>query len=201
MKITAGFLKGRTLPTRVLPGVRPTGALVREALFDILGPGIAESSFLDAAGGTGLVAVEALSRGAARVLILERNRAAASAIRDLLTRLELKDRLRLIQTDALKFTSNERFDTVFVDPPYDQDPEPWVERLFPLASGQLVLQHSSRVAPPPAPGAALPPRSRRYGDTSLTFYPVVVDTKDYEDRQELGEESSGVVNTAFVGHQ
>jgi 16S rRNA (guanine966-N2)-methyltransferase len=174
LRITGGSLRGRALTGRVPEGVRPTGSLVRQALFDILGHEIVGASFLDATGGTGLVAIEAWSRGAAPVLAVEKDRRAAASLRASLLRLGLDGRIALLEADALQALPRRGgpgFDLIFADPPYHVPLGPWVEALRPIALGRLILQHASRVEAPPAPAGSVL-ASRRYGDTTLSFYEI-----------------------------
>src|SRR5579884_2867445 len=92
MRVIAGEFRSRKLKT--LPGLdtRPTPDRLREALFNILAPTIAGLTFLDAYAGTGAVGIEAISRGAARSIFVEKNRAAVEIIRENLHSLGIEDR-------------------------------------------------------------------------------------------------------------
>src|ERR1041384_5857800 len=92
MRVIAGEFRSRRLKS--IPGLatRPTPDRLRETLFDILAPRIEGTVFLDAYAGTGAVGIEALSRGAARVLFIESSRAAAAVIRDNLASLGIGSR-------------------------------------------------------------------------------------------------------------
>jgi 16S rRNA (guanine966-N2)-methyltransferase len=170
VRITGGSLRGRALPGRVGAGVRPTGARVREALFNILGNDLEGTSVLDATGGSGIIALEAASRGAAPVLVLERDRAVAADLSERVGRLGLSDTVTVVRRDALGPAAVEgTFGIAFADPPYAQDLQPWVSTLLPHAERVLVLEHAARKVAPPAP-AGWEADTRRYGDTSLTFY-------------------------------
>ena len=81
LRITGGTLRGRVLPSKLGPGVRPTTSRVREALFSMVGQDLSGWTVLDAFGGSGLLAFESVSRGADRVTVVERNGRAAAAIR------------------------------------------------------------------------------------------------------------------------
>jgi len=110
MRISGGTAKGRKVGTRkafVAKGgndeLRPTAAKVRKAVFDILGPKIVESRFLDMYAGTGAVGIEALSRGAAHTVFVEGNAGRIALIRELLVRFGLSDRATVIKTTAAAF--------------------------------------------------------------------------------------------------
>ncbi len=169
MRITGGTLRGRVLPGRVPAGVRPTSSRVREALGSILQPELAGAGVLDACGGTGLLSFEALSRGAATAVIVEPRARTVRAIRASVTALGLGDRVRVIQGRAPGDVPAERWPLVLVDPPYDLDPAPILAGLADRVTRWLVLEHSRQRTPPKVPGLGLD-RTRRYGDTALSFY-------------------------------
>lgn len=162
-------MKGRRLSVVVGRGVRPTSARVREAIFDVLGHDLTGLSLLDGTGGTGMLALEALSRGADDIVVLERAGEAARRIRQAVTGLPEAGRVRVLCVDALRWEVSEgAFDVVFLDPPYEQDLAPWVQRFWPVARRWLIVEHATRTRPPAAPEGLH--RTRRYGDTSVTWY-------------------------------
>jgi len=148
---------------------------VREALFDILGARVHGSRFLDAYAGTGAVGCEALSRGAARVVFLERQRGALRLIRANLGIAAWSGSWEVIEEEASASLRDlgrleARFDVVFLDPPYDEPSLPGALRLAGRlldAGGLLILEHRSGATVLPAPGL-LAGRTYRYGDTSLS---------------------------------
>ena len=170
MRFQGGSLKGRRLPGPVPHGVRPTAARVREALFDVLGQDLTGWTVLDATGGSGVLALEAAGRGADRVVVLDRNPRAVLSIREAVRALSLVGRVEVRRADALEDPLPEGpFHLVVADPPWGEPLAPWLERLRPLARSWFVLEHAARDDPPGGtePGV----RTRRYGDTALTFYP------------------------------
>lgn len=177
MRITGGEAKGRRLLGPRDDRTRPTGDRVREAIFDILGPGIAGASFLDAFAGTGAVGIEALSRGASRAVFLERRRANLDLIRDNLRLGEWSARSEVIDGDAARALDAlrlraDRFDVIFLDPPYDQpDVAATLAAAAPLLAGDglLLIEHRSSQAPPEAPALKLR-KSYRHGDTTLSLF-------------------------------
>lgn len=182
MRIISGLLRGRDLG-RVPDGVRPTTDRVRESLFSSLGP-LEGCAVLDLFAGTGALGLEAYSRGADRVVFVERAKGVARVLQKRLTNLGLADEagLRLVVTDArralkrLAESGEAGFDLVFVDPPYveggESEREPILEALF--ASGLLdseamvVVEGPTRHPLPPLPGIRVVDE-RRYGDTLLTW--------------------------------
>jgi len=121
IRVIAGKAKGRKL--QMVPGqdVRPIGDRVKESLFNIIGHDIRESRFLDLFAGTGSVGIEALSRGAARVLFIDQNRRAVETIRKNLEHTKLQEEATVEQRDAfqlLKYKPKiESFDYIYVAPP------------------------------------------------------------------------------------
>ncbi|MEZ4240260.1 MAG: RsmD family RNA methyltransferase [Myxococcota bacterium] len=167
-RLTGGAHRGRVLPCAVAPGVRPSAARVREALFSIVGQDLGGERFLDAFGGSGLVALEAWSRGAS-VVVVERDRRAAAAIRANAAALGADVDLRAGDVLALAADLG-AFDVVFADPPYRDPAAPVIAALAPLVRGVLVLEVADATpTPAPPPGMALD-RRRAYGDTALAVY-------------------------------
>jgi len=177
VRVIGGTLGGRRLPGRVARTTRPTGDRVREALFSILGP-LDGERVLDLFAGTGALGIEALSRGAARAVFVERDRTAVAAIRANLAALDLGperaqvrpgDAARALQDAALR---QEAYDLVLLDPPYEPAPGLRLllaERLPPvLAPGARVVAERGRRSPPALDLPLL--TERRYGDTLLTIH-------------------------------
>jgi len=150
--------------------VRPTGSRLREAIFNILGNDLAGCSVLDATGGSGILAFEAVSRGARPVLVVDRDPRVVARIRRAAKDLGLGEELRVRRADSLRAGGQQgSFQLVLADPPYAQDLAPWLAALLPQARETLVLEHDSDRPAPPAPeGWQL--RTRRYGGSSLSIY-------------------------------
>jgi len=145
VRIVGGDWKRTPLRVPDVPGLRPTPDRVRETLFNWLGQSLAGLRCLDAFAGSGALGLEAASRGASRVLMIERDRAALAAIRDTIARLGAGDRVELVAGDALaeidrRAAAGERFDLVFLDPPF---------------GGGLAARALARLAPLLAPGASV----------------------------------------------
>ena len=129
MRIIAGSLRSRTLQAPPGLATRPTTDRLRETLFNVLAPRIQGAAFLDLYAGSGAVGIEALSRGAASVVFVERAPAALSVLRANLARLGLTAGFRIhaasvgafLRKPRVGFPSN--FDLVFLDPPYDAEKE------------------------------------------------------------------------------
>jgi 16S rRNA (guanine966-N2)-methyltransferase len=180
MRVTAGADRGRKLRAPRGATTRPTGAKVREAIFNILGP-LPPSAALDLFAGTGALGIEALSRGASQATFVERDHRALAALHRNLKEFGLLGRARVIDgsvTAALQRLSDEasaRFSWVFVDPPYASEEVSGVLALLSggqvLADGAVVIvEHDRRNLPPERVGAIEMVDRRFYGDTGLSFY-------------------------------
>lgn len=177
MRVVAGSLGGRRLA--VPPGreVRPTSDRVREALFSMLGP-LDGARVLDLFAGSGALAIEALSRGAATAVLVERDARAAATIRANLEALGLAaPQATLVVRPAVAALSTalqrgDAYDLVFLDPPYRQAPDlgpALAASLEPLlAPGARVVTESDRRAPLDLPLALA--HERRYGDTLIRIH-------------------------------
>jgi len=136
LRIIGGEWRRRVLRFPDALGLRPTPDRVRETLFNWLGQDLTGLSCLDLFAGSGALGFEAASRGAVRVVMVERDPVAAGALRDNAKALA-GSRVEIVRGDALQFAAMprpeaERFDVIFLDPPYR---EGWLERLTPLLEG------------------------------------------------------------------
>jgi 16S rRNA (guanine966-N2)-methyltransferase len=123
LRIVAGKWRSRLLQIIDEPGLRPTSERIRETLFNWLRPVTDGANCLDLFAGTGALGIEALSRGAAHVVFVEKSAKLAAAIRNNLDELQAAS-AEVIQRDAMDYLRNadpEPFDIVFLDPPFDTD--------------------------------------------------------------------------------
>lgn len=174
LRIIAGAHRGRRIPVPDRPGLRPTGDRVRETLFNWLAPVMPGSRCLDLFAGSGALALEAASRGAGRVLAVERDRGLAAAIGDLASEWGAEP-VEVIHGDALSILAGpaEPFDVVFLDPPFDGELlAPALERLAAgwLAPGALVYVETPAGDAPPVPEGWQLQRERRAGHVALRLY-------------------------------
>ncbi len=125
-RVSAGTLRGRklmTLPEGV-PGLRPMASRIREAMFDRLGPDVADARVLDVFAGSGALAIEALSRGASSAVLFELDARVVRHLRAQLAQLSLTDRATVHSGDAVALLEagpgarKAGYDLVFVDPPF-----------------------------------------------------------------------------------
>lgn len=178
MRIVAGEFRGRRLTGPPSTSVRPTADRTREALFSILGD-VTGLRVLDLFGGTGALALEALSRGAERAVIVERDRRTLAVARKNCEELlgEGGTRVELVRGEALRELAAARhgkFDLVFVDPPYADAAGLATELngLLPQALEQgarVVVETDRRNDMTLAPPLSLV-SEHRYGDTLLRIY-------------------------------
>jgi 16S rRNA (guanine(966)-N(2))-methyltransferase RsmD len=159
--------------------LRPTSSRVRQALFNLLGARIPGGSFLDLYAGTGLVGIEALSRGAGLVVFVERNPSSVRGIRLNLEETAPTGAARVFAASAETAIHDlekegRRFDVVYADPPWDPGlPASIFEGAARLLEegGVLVVEHrTSRPLTIPRSMALRPGRSYRHGDATLAVF-------------------------------
>jgi len=169
LRIIGGEWRSRRIRFPGLTGLRPTPDRVRETLFNWLAPDVGGSRCLDLFAGSGALGLEALSRGAASVAFVEREREAADRLRETVNELA-PGRAMVVQADALAWLRGEAqpFDIVFVDPPFDSGLLPAAMRA--LESGgwlapeaRIYLEGPARAGPPELPDGWIPHRSGRAG--------------------------------------
>jgi 16S rRNA (guanine966-N2)-methyltransferase len=171
MRVVAGEFKGRRLRMPRGAPTRPTADRVREALFSMLGD-VEGARVLDLYAGSGALGIEALSRGAAAAVFVERDARAAAAIQANLDAVGAEGEVSRV--DALDFLKRPMspFDLVFCDPPYDSGPriaEPLAERLPALLSDDArIVTESDKRNPLELPFPLI--RERTYGDTRIAIH-------------------------------
>lgn len=127
MRVIAG--KARRLQLKTVPGLdtRPTTDRIKETLFNILQPELLDCRFLDLFSGSGAIGIEALSRGAAEAVFVEKNPKACTCIRENLSFTKLSENGKLLSMDVLQalrsLEHKGTFDCIFMDPPYGQELE------------------------------------------------------------------------------
>ncbi|GHU72806.1 methyltransferase small [Clostridia bacterium] len=180
MRIIGGDARGRPLIAPDGRDTRPTRDMVREALFDILAGRVEGARVLDAFAGSGALALEALSRGAESAVLVERAPKAASIIRRNIATVGMDERARLLVMEweraaRLLAAEGARFDLILLDPPYAwPDVTGLLATVTRLAApGAWVSLEHARGEPPLPPDGLEFLKSRRYGDTTLSFYTVL----------------------------
>ncbi|HEY5467837.1 MAG TPA: 16S rRNA (guanine(966)-N(2))-methyltransferase RsmD [Coriobacteriia bacterium] len=184
MRIVGGKLKGRLLVSPKGEGTRPTSDRVREALMsflvDRLGSDLGGAVTLDLFAGSGALGCEALSRGASRAVLVEKDRAALQTIASNVATLGVTDRVTVVGSDALaaglkRVQTMGPFALLFCDPPYRIDQGKVARALEALGrsgaiadGAALAWEHSAGGAVPEPAGFAQE-RTYRYGDTAVTL--------------------------------
>ena len=143
VRIIGGRWRNTRLPVADAEGLRPTSDRARETLFNWLAPMLPGARVLDLFAGSGALGLEAISRGARAAVLVERDRRQCDTLRAIAQRLPGGDAVQVVHDDALAFLAKptqERFDLVFVDPPFDADLwEPALAQLDPLVSDDALL--------------------------------------------------------------
>lgn len=166
LRISGGICKGRSL--RSFPGnrTRPTSSKVRQALFNILGS-LEGESFLDLYAGTGSVGLEARSRGAESVTLVEHHRPTAELLKENAQELSLDVTVLQMEAEGFAHKSDQSWNLVFVDPPFVNE-FPSVKQFEKLVApkGWLVVQYPTKSEPdwPKAPD-----KIYHYGESSLAI--------------------------------
>ncbi|MGY0634321.1 16S rRNA (guanine(966)-N(2))-methyltransferase RsmD [Luteimonas sp. A478] len=181
VRIIGGRWRGTRLPVADAPGLRPTSDRARETLFNWLQPVLPGARVLDLFAGSGALGLEALSRGAADALMVERDANLAQGLEETVQRLDAGAVARVVRADALQFLAaplHGRFNLVFVDPPFDADLwQPVLAQLDPWLADQAWLYLESPVDGRVEPGAGwLPHRESRTRDARHALYRCVADT-------------------------
>ena len=173
----AGQHRGRRLAAPTWPGLRPTSDRLKESIFAILAPVLEGARVLDGFAGSGALGIEALSRGAASVVFVERDVRAAGLIARNLAHCRVADGYVMIRaefTRALRqLPADRRFDLALLDPPYDVADlasvvDAAADRM--AQGGVLVLEHASRRQPPERARGFAAVRHVKAGDSTVTFY-------------------------------
>lgn len=187
MRIIGGDAKGRRIHSPKRSKIRPTSDGIKESLFNIL-PEVSEKSFLDLFAGTGNVGIEALSRGASKVVFIEKNASMVNSIKRNLEEFGFSGKYEILATEASKGIRQlqkrgERFDYLFADPPYEKG---CIREIFQCiregemisSDGFVVIQHSIREnIEGTQTGIFVLTDQRKYGDTLLSFFTRTVKEK------------------------
>ena len=186
VRIIAGKYRGRNLKSPPSLEVRPTSDRLRETLFNIIAPRIADARFLDLCAGSGAVGIEALSRGAAHVTFVDESRSMGNLIKSNLElcRIE-RSESQVIQQDATIYLrrfvakqpdSGKPWDIVFFDPPYATNYSPVLDIFGAHASslltadGLLVVEHHQKNELKAETGSIIRSRILKQGESALSFY-------------------------------
>ena len=185
MRVIAGSYRSRILKSLKGLALRPTSDRLRETLFNVLGPEVRGSRFLDLFAGTGAIGIEALSRGAAEAVFVENHAPAAALIRRNLESLGIRNGATVLAVDALRGmamlagrekTKISRFNYIFLDPPYAAANQ-YARVLESLGSrnllapgGVVIAEHRRSFELSEEAGAFECYRVLEQGDAALSFY-------------------------------
>ncbi len=175
MRVITGSARGRRLETLSGEDVRPTTEVVKEAVFSSIQFEIEGRNMLDLFGGSGQMAIEALSRGAAKATVVDGDSRAISIIRKNLESTKLSDRAVVLQTDSVSFAASYRgsFDIVFIDPPYGTGV---LQKVIPLIAdkvnrgGVIICESPKTEDLPKKAGEFSLFKEYKYGKTKITVY-------------------------------
>ena len=194
MRIISGKARGREIAAPKGFETRPVTDMIRESLFNIWQFDIEDAAFLDLFSGSGCMALEALSRGAASAVMVDASPEAVRVIRQNLARTGLdKCRNEVIKGDVFNVIgrfgrTGRRFDIVYLDPPFTVESifHPVMEALgdgkLLNEGGQIVIRSRKELTMPEQVGALVKVREKRYGISTVHFYEVArADDADAED--------------------
>ena len=174
MRIVAGEFGGRFFEAPGSHATHPMAERVRGALFNSLGD-IQGKTVLDPFAGSGALGFEAVSRGAARVLLIERDRRAQQIIAENIVKLGLEGKVKLVKANSAAWSQNnpdEQFDLLLCDPPYQKMQLSTVSELTKHVkqNGLMVLSYPGRESAPTVNGVVVVDKSKSYGDAALAYY-------------------------------
>jgi 16S rRNA (guanine966-N2)-methyltransferase len=173
-RLVGGTHGGRRLRAPAGSATRPTSDRAREGLFSSLQSllDLDGARVLDLYAGSGALGLEALSRGAADAVLVERDARALAALRANVADLGMPARVVEADVEAFLGRPAEQFDLVLLDPPYDVDVDPVLARLGPwlAEAAVVVVERGSRGGPPGVPEGWEALRDRRYGEAALWYF-------------------------------
>ena len=172
LRVSGGEARGRRL--KAPKGIRPTQGMVKQAIFNLVGPGIEGAHVLDLFAGSGALGIEALSRGAAYVTFVDHQARGLAILRQNLDVLGFKERSHIVRGDVVRWLEAspdevKRAGLVFLDPPYDDVVLDRALRVLDrtVDDTTVVAEHSRRQRIPVLDRLEVD-RQRRYGDTMVT---------------------------------
>lgn len=179
MRICGGEFRGRVLASFSGMSIRPTPEQVREAIFNIVGQDLRGALVLDLFAGSGILGIEAVSRGASRALLVDKSPQALSLIRKNIEILQLQNRIKILRHDlnrglAPVLKVMPAFNLVFLDPPYGKDlAMPVLNKLDVceglMEDGTIIVEHFSKELTCISLGSLHVGSRRIYGQTALSF--------------------------------
>lgn len=175
--ITGGKLKSHRIKTLEGLNTRPTSSKVRESIFNIIQFDIEKSTWLDCFSGSGIIGIEALSRGADKVTFVEKNPKAYSIILENIKKLNLSEYSDTYKIDIIKFMkeNNTKYDFIYLDPPYQSNYYQEISDIFQNKdflneNGILIVEHESNMNLSNIFINLDFTKTYKYGRTSLSFF-------------------------------
>ena len=174
VRVIAGEFGGRKIETPIGKKTHPMAERVKNAMFNSLGDAVQGAHVLDVFAGSGAIGIEALSRGAAHVTFVERDRIAQKVIAENIELLGLEDRTKLIKASVAAWLSTydgDLFDLIFIDPPYHDPQFSTAMQISGLLKpgALMVLSRPGRSESPTKPGVVVVD-NRSYGTAALTYF-------------------------------
>ncbi|MEE0094911.1 MAG: 16S rRNA (guanine(966)-N(2))-methyltransferase RsmD [Oscillospiraceae bacterium] len=177
MRVITGSARGAKLKTLEGLATRPTSDRVKEAIFNIIQFDIQGRRVLDLFGGSGQLAIEALSRGADYAVIVDQSAEAVKVIKDNLKKTKFDQQASVFQMDYLRYlsTAREKFDLIFLDPPYaEKSLENALQKISEIdilsEGGIIICERPKDKVMPPEVGGLLCSRDYNYGKTAVNLY-------------------------------
>lgn len=180
MRVIAGKAKGRPLKAVPGQGTRPTTDKVKEAIFSMIGPYFDGGLVLDLFAGTGGLGIEAWSRGADKVISIDKEKISIDTIRSNVQAAGAQADFEIYRNDAaraLKLLGKKQqpFDVIFLDPPYRMhDMDQWLLNIQELQlvkqDAVIVVEHDSKIQYPESVGDLKQQRHAQYGEVAVTIY-------------------------------
>lgn len=179
LRVISGKVRGLKLDTPKNDDVRPTTDRVKESLFNIINSYIMDSRVLDLFAGTGSLGIECLSRGAEKCVFVDVSKESISIVKSNIKKARVENESVVINADfkeAIKrLEGKDKFDVIFMDPPYYK--EMFVKALESVDNadlldeeGIIMIEHDSKDSFPEKIGRLIQNKSKKYGNTTLTFY-------------------------------
>ncbi len=179
MRVIGGSRKGRVLRLQNMSSIRPTTNRTKEFIFNFLGEWIQDSEVLDLFAGSGNLGIEALSRGAASAVFVEKNKLHSKVIKKNLELTNLTSLAQVVVSDVIRYINwvskkRQKFDIIFADPPYDSDYHIKILEIFNEVdilsdNGIFILEHASKLELNGYTNSNLI-KNKNLGDTSVSFY-------------------------------
>ena len=176
MRVITGSARGAKLKTLEGLATRPTSDRVKEAIFNIIQFDIEGRRVLDLFGGSGQLAIEALSRGAEYAVLVDQSAEAVKVMKDNLKKVKFDQKASVFQMDYLRYlsTAREKFDIIFLDPPYaEKSLENALQKISEidiLSEGGIICERPKEKVLPPQVGSLLCSKDYCYGKTAVNLY-------------------------------